>query len=339
MPLQRPLQLVPHLRRHRARRDHVADDLGSAAVVLVLLEVNERQRHLSFAQVAADWLADRLGVAGEVEQVVDDLERHAEIEAVLPPGRRALAGQLVQHAADLRAAAEQVRRLAAHDVEMLVLGDVGVAVLRQLIELALDHPQRDVTEQPDDLQLVVRERHRHRLDVQVVAEQDRDVVAPPRMHGEAPAAQVGVVDDVIVDERRRVDELDDRRIQDGAVALVAAEARRHQQHGRPDPFPAAGLDVLPDLRNQLDPRLHVPRKLLVHLLQVGADRLEDLRQGWRRFFHSVCWSELYHGLNSVWKFAAVRAARSAGGIPYTTASVSTTRATYAGSFRLPRYGT
>src|SRR5262249_10406431 len=129
------------------------------------------------------------------------------------------------------------------------------------------------------------------------------------------------------------------RIREGAVALVAAEARRHQQHGRPDPFPAAGLDVLPDLRNQLDPRLHVPRKLLVHLLQVGADRLEDLRQGWRRFFHSVCWSELYHGLNTVWKFAAVRAARSAGGIPYTRASVSTTRATYAGSFRLPRYGT
>ena len=92
---------------------------------------------------------------------------------------------LAQHPADLRAAAEQVRRLAAHDVEVLVLGDVGVAVLGQLIQLALDHPQRDVAEQPDDVELVVRERHRHRLDVQVVAEQHRDVVAPARVHGEA----------------------------------------------------------------------------------------------------------------------------------------------------------
>ena len=63
----------------------------------------------------------------------------------------------------------------------------------------------------------------------------------------------------------------------GAIAVVAGEPRRHQQDGRPDPLAAAGLDVLADLRNQLDLRLHVPRELEVDLLEVGADRLEDLR--------------------------------------------------------------
>src|SRR5262249_58510980 len=101
---------------------------------------------------------------------------------------------------------------------------------------------------------------------------------------------------------------------DGVAAVVAARARRHQDQGGPDPLPAAGLDVLPDLRNQLDSRLHVAGEFLIDLLQVGADRFEDLRQGWRRFFHSVFRSELYHGLNRVWKLAAVRAATSAGGI-------------------------
>ena len=51
-------------------------------------------------------------------------------------------------------------------------------------------------------------------------------------------------------------------------------------------LPPAGLDVLADVWNQLDLRLHVPGELEVHLLEVGADRLEDLRQGERRFFHS-----------------------------------------------------
>ena len=150
---------------------------------------------------------------------------------------------LAEHAANLGAAAEQIRRLAADDVEVLLFGDVGVAVLGQLIELALDHPQRDVAEHAHQIERVVRQRHRHRLDVEVVAEQDRDVVAPARVHGQAAAAQLGVVDDVVVDERGGVDELDHRRVEHGAIALVAAETRGHQQHGGPNALAAARLDV------------------------------------------------------------------------------------------------
>jgi hypothetical protein len=56
---------------------------------------------------------------------------------------------------------------------------------------------------------------RHRLDVEVVAEQHRDVVAPPRVHGQPAAAQLGLVDDVVVHERGGVDELDDRGVEHG----------------------------------------------------------------------------------------------------------------------------
>ncbi len=241
------------------------------------LKVDQRQRHLAFTQVAADRLSHCPGVAGEVEQIVHELEGDAEVEAVLAQRLLALGRDLPEHAADLRAAAEEVRRLPADDVEVLFLGDAGVAVLRQLIQLAFDHPQRDVAEQADDVELVVRERHRHRLDVQIVAEQDRDVVAPARVHGQTAAAQVRVVDDVVVDERRRVDEFDHRRVENRAIAVVAAQARRHQQHGRTDALAAARPDVLPDLRNQLDLRLHVPREFPIDLLEIGADRLEDLR--------------------------------------------------------------
>ena len=118
------------------------------------------------------------------------------------------------------------------------------------------------------------------------------------MNGQTPAPQIGVVDDVVVDEGRRVNELDDRGVEDGAFALIAAQARRHQQDGGPDPLAAARLDVLADLRNQVDLRLDVPAEFAIDVLEVGADGLEDLREGERRFLHGVA-ARLYHGPNNV----------------------------------------
>src|SRR5882672_150212 len=97
------------------------------------------------------------------------------------------------------------------------------------------------------------------------------------MHREPSSPGVGIVDDVVVHEGRRVDELHDRGVEDRAVTVVATETRRHQEHGGADPFPAGSLDVLADFRNQLNLGLHVPRELEVYLLEIGTDWLEDLR--------------------------------------------------------------
>ena len=123
-----------------------------------------------------------------------------------------------QHAADLRGAAEQERRLPADDVEVLVFSDGGVAVLRELEDLAFDHLQRDVAQHANDIQGVVREGEGHRLDVQVVAQQHGDVVTPPGVNREASAPQFGLVDDVVVNQRGGVDELDRRCEHHRAVA-------------------------------------------------------------------------------------------------------------------------
>src|SRR5229473_7151779 len=52
--LERFQQLVPLLGDDAARGDDVADNLASRAAVFVLLQVDERQRHLAFAQVAGN---------------------------------------------------------------------------------------------------------------------------------------------------------------------------------------------------------------------------------------------------------------------------------------------
>src|SRR3990172_4785881 len=106
------------------------------------------------------------------------------------------------------------------------------------------------------------------------------------MHGQTPAAQIRVVDDVVVDQGRRVNELDDGRVERAAIAAVAREARRHEQDGRTDALAAARSNVLTDLRDQIDVRLEMPLEFAIDLLEVGAYRFEDLREIRQRFFHS-----------------------------------------------------
>ena len=56
-----------------------------------LQQEDDRQRHLAFAQIAADRLAERGLVGGVVEQVVHQLERDAQVESVVAQRRLALA--------------------------------------------------------------------------------------------------------------------------------------------------------------------------------------------------------------------------------------------------------
>src|SRR5262249_25367239 len=98
------------------------------------------------------------------------------------------------------------------------------------------------------------------------------------VHGEAPAAQLGIVDDVVVDERGSVNELDDGRVEHGAIARVTGEARGEEQHRRAHALAAARLNVASDPRNDLHLRLDVTDELLIHEFEIVSNRLENLRQ-------------------------------------------------------------
>ena len=79
-------------------------------VILGLPEqMDERQRHLALAQIAANRLADGTRVAREIEEVVHQLEHDAEIEPVLAQFQLTRLADAAQHAADLRAPAKQKR--------------------------------------------------------------------------------------------------------------------------------------------------------------------------------------------------------------------------------------
>jgi hypothetical protein len=79
-----------------------------------------------------------------------------------------------------------------------------------------------------------------------------------------------------------VNELDDGGVQNGALALVAAEPRGHQQNGGPDALAAAVLNVATHFGNERDARLNVTYELALDRLEILTDRLEDVRQVGRR---------------------------------------------------------
>ena len=167
--------------------------------------MNDGKGQLAFAQVATDGFPERDFFAGEVEQVVDDLERHADVEPILPQRFLLLASDRAEHAADACASRKEIRRLALNDLEVFRLGQVRVAVLCELV--ISPSTIRRVTSQ--SRRIIARSSCVSASDIdqiQEVAEEHRHVIAPPRVHGLATTTELRLVDDVVVNERCGVNE-------------------------------------------------------------------------------------------------------------------------------------
>ena len=85
------------------------------------------------------------------------------------------------------------------------------------------------------------------------------------------AAQRGAVDHVIVQKRRRMDELDEGGGLDVGIALVLAGSGRKQHQKRTQPLAAPGDDVLGDLIDQRHLALQARADDRIDRAQVGLD--------------------------------------------------------------------
>ena len=94
---------------------------------------------------------------------------------------------------------------------------------RELYELAFDHAGRDVGQEADDPVMAGLERQADGLDIEIVAEKHGDVRAPLAVDRLLAPADAGVVDDVVMDEAGRVEELDERGQEDRLLAPRAEE--------------------------------------------------------------------------------------------------------------------
>ena len=116
---------------------------------------------------------------------------------------------------------------------------------------------------------------------------DITVFVDGTVHRLPPAAEIRLVDDVVVHERRGVDELDDRRVADvlPAFLVVVEQPRREQQERGPDPLPSPLGEMPSDPVDRRNRRAEVEEQLPLDLRELVRDqvvRSEEARVGRRR---------------------------------------------------------
>ncbi len=247
-----------------------ADHLGLAAI-RVPERVDERQRRLAFGEVVADVLAELLGVAVVVERVVDQLEGDAEVLAVAGERRFDGCGRVRDDRGDLGARFEQPRRLAVDDFHVAHLGGVRVAGVHELHHFARGDRVGRVGHHADHRGGVERSHHLEGARVEEVADQHGGGVAERLVGGLTPAPAGRLVDDVVVQQGRRMDELDERRGRHLRGAGRPGGPGGEHDEERPEALAPGADDVFADLVDEQ----HVAR-------QLAARFRRRLRQGRRR---------------------------------------------------------
>jgi hypothetical protein len=178
---------------------------------------------------------------------------------------------------DLRARLEELGGLAVDDLEIALLSRVRVARVHELQHLALGD---DVGRLGHDLHDPLRADGGHHLEgprVHEIAHQDARRVAVDGVGGVPAAAALGAVDHIVMQQGRRMDELDEGRSVDMARPAVTAGPGGEQHDQRPQALAAAGDDVLGDLVHEGNRALHAGADDGIHGDEVVADQFLDRR--------------------------------------------------------------
>ena len=252
---------------------HAAPPEGALRLVAPAEGQHHGQADLALAKIVSDGLAE-FGLARRIVQnVVDQLECDPEVPAIGLQGPLLALRPLGHHGADPAGGGEERRGLGADHFQAVVHGGLGVVRGHELPHLALGDDGRGVGQDLQDLERAVGHHDLKGAAEQEVADQHARFVAPDGVGGDQPPAQIALVDHVVVEKGRGVDELDAGRERQVAPAPVAAEAGRgERQHGA-QPLAAGGDDVPGELRNQENVGAHV-------LQDDGVDRLQ-IRPGKR----------------------------------------------------------
>ncbi len=150
-------------------------------------------------------------------------ERQADCSSL---GRRGERGP------DLAGGGEQLGGLGADDREVLILGGGGILDVPELHHLALGN---DGGGRGQDFQRPQRsdlDHHLEGLAEQEVADQHAGLIAPEHAGSELAAPHLALVNDIVMQQRGRVHELDGSRQLDMTVAGIARELGHGERQHR-----------------------------------------------------------------------------------------------------------
>ena len=110
--------------------------------------------------------------------------------------------------------------------------------VEQLLDLALGDGVGGVRQDVHHAHVIDLDHHFERARIEEIAHQHAGLVAPDGVGGRVPAAQLGGVHDIVMQQRGGVDELDNRGEQDVGLGSCASLGRCP---ARPTPRPGARI--------------------------------------------------------------------------------------------------
>src|SRR5262249_27980666 len=120
---------------------------------------NQRQRHLSFLQIAQHWLAKLLWRGREVQKIVDQLKREPRVAPVFRHRLFDVPRLLPQHSAQPRASTEQASGLAIRKVRRLLRGQIDLTEPSKLEQLAFNHVLREIYQNVENGEIAFAQGH------------------------------------------------------------------------------------------------------------------------------------------------------------------------------------
>src|SRR5262245_50753539 len=172
------------------------------------------------SQVTSHRLAEALLLAGEVQGIINELKRAPEGDAEAAQAFAALRRETTEHAADITTGTKQGRGLLANNLSVLGPRQTGVPNSQGFYHLPFGHRHGDVGDFLENLWIAVIDDERHRLSIEKITDQNGEGTTPAGVHRGVAATQMGMIDDIVVQERSCMHELDHRRQGEDALTRV-----------------------------------------------------------------------------------------------------------------------
>ena len=125
------------------------------------------------------------------------------------------------------------------------------------------------------------DREPNRADVEKIAQEDGEIVSEQSVDRWLPAPHDGFIDDVVMDERRSMDELGDGAILRPLVARIAAGAGGDEEKRRTDALATAAVDIATTGLDELELALHFVADDLLDGIEIVLDLAENIFKGQR----------------------------------------------------------
>src|SRR5579864_116212 len=235
--------------------------------------MDHRHRRLALAQIAGDGLTQHVFGRGQIEHIIDNLKRHAQVVSVAAQSRFLLGGSAAQNCSQSHTYRKQASSLAEDEIEVLV-ERYEVAQLFHLQQFALDHLLGKFDEGVENSEVSLLHRDLEGLHVKPVAGQHALRISPLRIGGRTSTPGLGLVNNVVMYQRRRMDNLDNGTQPDCTLALIVEQFRRKQQQRRSDSLAAASTQVFANLGDRLHARERVAAELAFQRGEVVPQQIE-----------------------------------------------------------------